>query len=295
MEFVRTGMKEAPNGIVHLESNEGFNQLFLPAQFLAKKEEPMFFDVTGWYSFETKIYNIKSEFNLDVSPSFMTILRTTKVRREGVLLEVVLSNNSKYIMRNIRLEVIPSKNYVVDEAELHVADLLLPSTKVSSVYGLELQRGDNSNETKEVDRLYVKWSTGFQQECKLEIDTSVLNKQNQMKLPVAISMIGSPQTNKLLTPFTVKFDIHNTSNEERSFIIQVECDNDYSLLPYGTHVFETDVLRPNGSQRISIEFIGLQQGLLPYPELKISTSNYKIFSIDPENGVLILANDEESQ
>ena len=108
-------------------------------------------------------------------------------------------------------------------------------------------------------------------------------------------MIGSPQTNKLLTPFTVKFDIHNTSNEERSFIIQVECDNDYSLLPYGTHVFETDVLRPNGSQRISIEFIGLQQGLLPYPELKISTSNYKIFSIDPENGVLILANDEESQ
>ncbi|KAH0785343.1 hypothetical protein GPJ56_010754 [Histomonas meleagridis] len=280
------------NTPVHIEQHGSFTQLFVPIQFLSNTDGSFHFDISGSCTTESKSHNIKGNFKIDVSPSFSYHLKTTKVRREGVLLEVILCNNTKYVMRNVSIEVFPTENYVVDESEVQVAEILLPSSQVSAVYGLELQRGENNNDLKEIEHLYVKWSTGFQSNCTLELSTFDLNKQSQVKLPLAVSIIGPPQLKKLLTPFSVKFDVHNTSNEDRSFLINAECKSETKLLPYGTHVIKTDVLRPNGSQRISFEFIGLQQGLLPYPELSIQTDEHKPFSIDLENGVLILADDK---
>ncbi|OHT16344.1 hypothetical protein TRFO_41841 [Tritrichomonas foetus] len=343
--------------INELSSQKHFYQTF---KFLSKKEGNPKIRILWEYMCEQKTFASNDYlFNLNVSPPFHSQLKVAKVRNEGVLLEASLGNMSKYIARDVRLEVIPSSSYVVDESELSIADALLPSSYVSGVYGLELQRGEGTTSSNILESLSVKWSTGFEENCQMLLDTRTLNRQtttqkatqksNQAVSPrettpqnssqamsqnassgsqniipktsqnnlqtqkelqketqkdlqnpvavsmvgsiIAISMIGSPQVQKLLTPFAVKFDIHNTTAEERIFTINVDTEKDSGLLPFGIHVFTTELLPAKGSQRIVMEFIALKQGLLPYPELIISTADYDDFRIDPENGVLILADD----
>lgn len=266
-------------------------------KFLSKIEGTPKIDISWEYLFSTakspqkNMSSGESMLRFDVSSPFYSELKVAKVRNEGVLLEVTLSNISKYIVRDVKLEVNPSSHYVVDESELSIADVLLPSSHVSGVYPLELQRGEGTFSTKILESLTVKWSTGFEENCSMQLSLRELETQTESSSPVAISMIGSPQMQKMLTPFAVKFDIHNTTAEERKFVINVDSDNEVGLMPFGIHVFTTDLLPAKGSQRIVMEFIGLKQGLLSYPELIISTANFDEFRIDPENGVLILADD----
>lgn len=284
--------QETSQGPIKLDINElsKHKHFFTTFKFLSRFEKNPHINLSWEYTCEQKTTSSTStSFSLSVSPPFFCDLKIAKVRNEGVLLEVTLCNMSKYIARNVRLEVIPSNSYVVDESELLISDFLLPLSRVSSVYPLELQRGEGTFSTKILESLTVKWSTGFEENCSMPLDISQLEEQTKPRYPVAISMIGSPQTQKLLTPFSVKFDIHNTTAEERVFAINVDAKKETGLLPYGIHVFTTELLPAKGSQRIVMEFIALKQGLLPYPELIISTANFNEFRIDPENGVLILA------
>lgn len=283
--------QDTSQGAIKLDINELSKQkhYFSTFKFLSRFEKNPRINLSWEYSCEQKTTSSFTTFNLSVSPTFICDLHIAKVRNEGVLLEVSLCNMSRYIARNVKLEVIPSESYVVDESELLIADFLLPLSRVSSVYPLELQRGEGTFSTKILESLTVKWSTGFEENCSMPIDITSLESKAEPFYPVAISMIGSPQTQKLLTPFAVKFDIHNTTVEERKFTINVDAEKESGLLPFGIHVFTTDLLPAKGSQRIIMEFIALKQGLLSYPELIISTDGYKEFRIDPENGVLILA------
>ena len=289
IEFMKIS-QDVKQDSIKLDINDLTKQkhYFATFKFLSRLEKNPHMKLSWEYSCEQKTSSSSTSFSFTVSPPFFCDLQIAKVRNEGVLLEVLLCNMSKYIARNIRLEVIPSSSYIVDESELLIADFLLPLSKVSSVYPLELQRGEGTFSTKILESLTVKWSTGFE-ECSMPLDIRFIEGQAEPGYPVAISMIGSPQTQKLLTPFAVKFDIHNTTIEERKFTINVDAKKESGLLPFGIHVFTTDLLPAKGSQRIIMEFIALKQGLLSYPELIISTADYDEFRIDPENGVLILA------
>ena len=273
--------------ISELSTQRNYYQTF---KFLSRTDGNPIINVSYEYMCDQKQISHTQQIEFNVSPPFLTSLEPAKVRNEGVLLKVSLSNASKYIARDVRLEVIPSSSYVVDESEILVADAMLPLTQVSCIYGFEFQRGEGITSSYIVESLTIKWSTGFEENCQMQ-KFHLCSNAEEIQTPVAISMIGSPQTQKLLTPFAVKFDVHNTTSEERKFTIDVDFQKESGLLPHGIHVFTTDLLPANGSQRISMEFIALKQGLLPFPELIISTDNYEDFRIDLENGVLILIDD----
>jgi len=273
--------------IPKIPGKRGFVSTFLYTPIREGSERIL---VSGDYLIDTKSIHFESFIELDISPPFVVTYKTAPVHSEGVLLQVSLLNNSRYTLHNVRLEIATTSQYHVEEKEVLVTKCSLPLSQHSSVFGLELMPG-GLGQTNALGTLTVRWAYGSNDNCEMKINKTVLVKQSaQTSNCVSISMIGSPQIQKVLNPFTVKLDIHNTSSITRDFAIKVLSDQNDKLLPYELNSIHINDLNPNESQRIDMKFIGLRQGLLPYPDFLVTSSpNIIDMKICSENGVLITA------
>ena len=259
-----------------------------------------------------------------ISPSISVNYYQVPVLTDGLLLQLVITNNTPYIFRHFGLDFFPDEQiYIIDEKTIEIIETLLPQNTISSVLPLEIKPSKTIDPTCSPGSVKFWWSimnSNFSENdeidyneeedknilCRCEKNHKIdpMDKDSTIpECPIQIQMIGSPQIQSVVVPFPVKLNIHNKSKNTSSnnstplsFTVNIDTHTEANqfLKPYKNHSFKINNLAAGASQNIDVQFIGLDQGLLKYPNFQITIhgippeNNSKYFEISQDIGVLIL-------
>ncbi|KAH0788620.1 hypothetical protein GPJ56_007302 [Histomonas meleagridis] len=244
---------------------------------------------------ETKNFCICLDY--DVEYPFIILTSAHIVGNEGVLARVSLTNNMAYTIHDLQVELINDEFFLppYEEDDFSIADSLLPKNSVSKVYQLEFSHKDDESVTTTkliVGRIIVKWRClSFTCEFKCPNPINLELSEPIINFPLSVEMIGSPQAMNILTPFIVKIHVQNSSENKMEFSFNIKADPQNCIAPYGSHLVKGS-LNSKESLRFDMQFIGMRQGLLPYPDFVVSykeeNGETKEGIFHQESGVLIL-------
>jgi hypothetical protein len=221
--------------------------------------------------------------------------RTCKVHSNGMLAQITITNKTAFPMENVTVEVQENESYIVEKAEYSIDKVLYPDEAAACVFAFEVKSLVSDIQEQEVCSVVIKYRQNgnnivFTSLKKVTVDVS----PNESKQTSSLSLIGVPERIRVLEHFSIKVDVHNSSNEEKKFLLRLKSEGS-SVVPIGKSSFETNILASHESQRVEMTFCAIRQGLHTFPPFQVtalSPQETKAVDLVPEvilmeNGILV--------
>lgn len=210
------------------------------------------------------------------------------VHSDGLIVQLVMVNRTQYALYDFNIKFSPSSEFHIEEPEIPISEVFLSGDSFSAVLPLEIKPGENVTPKSRPGTAKISWGIKVDNDQMIECEHDLVIEARDPKYdkaicPIKIAMIGSPQYYTAVVPFTVKLDVHNDSQEKSlSFIISFDSNTDINsyLKPYKDNFFRSENLQSQMSlsqnnNGVEVQFIGLAQGFLKYPDIHIQIINDK--------------------
>lgn len=214
-----------------------------------------------------------------------------KVHSNGMLAQVSIRNDTSFPMEDVTVEVNENEAYIVDKGEYSFDYTIYPTEVASCVFAFEVRSLVLDVQKQEVCSIVIKYKQNgneivFPSLKKVTVDVL----PNEMKQTSSLSLIGVPERIKVLEHFSIKVDVHNSSNEEKKFLLRLRSKGS-SIVPIGESSFETSVLPSHESQRVEMTFCAISQGLHTFPPFEVTAvSPNEPKAADSQTEVIVMEN-----